>query len=319
MTEDTGGPMDTSGVDVAAAVADMRRRIDGFGESISAMRGEADRLLASASGRVVVAVLEPPAQLTGSVVDAIDDTPPSLESFGAGADGVGAADRNDDAPPERGRHAAGDAPDFDPRPFDPDDDVDEPVVVGRHGDTGVSDVESLAAAPAFEPELADPESLPAFEVKERPDTFAAPRPGDVLSPESPEAAGPEQSAPAEADEDGPGATVLEFTPRSLAEPGAGLAFGAVAPEPAEAAPAAPASAAEPDPTPQADAAPAFGALPDPPPAATPPADGLDAIADSESTDVPVDWENPGSDDAAFDKFFSSDVEPEPAQRWLLNE
>ena len=26
-----------------------------------------------------------------------------------------------------------------------------------------------------------------------------------------------------------------------------------------------------------------------------------------------------ADEAAFDKFFSSDVEPEPAQRWLLNE
>lgn len=47
-------------------------------------------------------------------------------------------------------------------------------------------------------------------------------------------------------------------------------------------------------------------------------DGLDAISSSESTRVPADWDA-GSDDAeAFDTFFSDDVEPEPAQRWLLD-
>lgn len=48
-------------------------------------------------------------------------------------------------------------------------------------------------------------------------------------------------------------------------------------------------------------------------------DGLDAIEETESTDMPDDWNNGGVDDDAFAKFFSNDVEPEPAQRWLLND
>ena len=56
----------------------------------------------------------------------------------------------------------------------------------------------------------------------------------------------------------------------------------------------------------------------PKPAPRPSPDGLDAIASTESTEVPPDWDS-AADEAAFDKFFSSDVEPEPAQRWLLNE
>ena len=33
----------------------------------------------------------------------------------------------------------------------------------------------------------------------------------------------------------------------------------------------------------------------------------------------VPQDPPDADDDAFDKFFSSDVEPEPAQRWLLKD
>lgn len=48
-------------------------------------------------------------------------------------------------------------------------------------------------------------------------------------------------------------------------------------------------------------------------------DGLDAIETSDRTDMPEGWDDASNEDAAFDKFFSSDVEPEPAQRWLLND
>lgn len=35
--------------------------------------------------------------------------------------------------------------------------------------------------------------------------------------------------------------------------------------------------------------------------------------------MPADWNTAGEDDAAIEKFFSAEVEPEPAQRWLLND
>ncbi len=38
-----------------------------------------------------------------------------------------------------------------------------------------------------------------------------------------------------------------------------------------------------------------------------------------SQGMPADWNTAGDDDAAIEKFFSAEVEPEPAQRWLLND
>lgn len=49
-----------------------------------------------------------------------------------------------------------------------------------------------------------------------------------------------------------------------------------------------------------------------------PSNDLAAIETHGGTEMPVDW-NDESDGSTFDKFFSDEIEPEPAQRWLLNE
>ena len=293
MSEDGFEPIDTTGIDVEAAVTAMRGRIAGLGDSIASLELEANRLKESAAARMVVAVLEPPPVEPSVAVEQ------DLDNLAALTDSVEAM----------GRHAASPAEDFDPRPFDPAETKDGPIVAGAHGverDPGQFD--TLAAAPAFEPDsVVDgqrPEDLPAFEVRDRADTFGAP--AESLSPRvSPDHPSVGASAPPDDDaagEDAPGATVLEFTPRSLNEPADTPAFGAIAETEA---------AVEPE----ADAEPAEDA-PEPAPRQSP--DGLDAIASTESTEVPPDWDS-AADEAAFDKFFSSDVEPEPAQRWLLNE
>lgn len=302
MSDDGFEPIDTTGIDVEAAVTAMRGRIAGLGESIVSLQQEADRLHDSAAARMVVAVLEPPSVEPSVAVDK------DLDNLAALTDSVEAM----------GRHAAGPAEEFDPRPFDPTETGDGPIVAGAHGverEPGAFD--ALPAAPAFEPEALTegerPEDLPAFEVRDRADTFAAP--ADSLSPRispdhpsvgaSADAADEDVDESADAD-DGVGATVLEFTPRSLNDPSEVPAFGALAE-----------SAAPSEATPEGDAADeAVEPRPDPAPRRSP--DGLDAIASTESTDVPPDWDS-AADEAAFDKFFSSDVEPEPAQRWLLNE
>lgn len=296
MSDDGFVPIDTAGIDVEAAVAGMRRQIAGLGESIAALELESDRLKQSAAARMVVAVLERPPVEPSIAVDQ------DLDNLAALTDSVEAM----------GRHAAAPAEDFDPRPFDPTETGDGPIVAGAHGverDAGAFD--ALAAAPAFEPDAVGdgerPEDLPAFEVRDRADTFAAP--ADALSPRiSPDH--PSVGAPSPSDDDvraadeTPGATVLEFTPRSLNDPSDAPAFGAIAdPDDEGPAPAQP-EAESTDEQPEA--------------AQRRSPDGLDAIASTESTDVPPDWDS-AADEAAFDKFFSNDVEPEPAQRWLLNE
>lgn len=299
MSDDGFEPIDTTGIDVEAAVAAMRGRIAGLGESIVALQQEADRLNESAAARMVVAVLEPPSVEPSIAVDK------DLDNLAALTDSVEAM----------GRHAASPADEFDPRPFDPTETGGGPIVAGAHGverEPGAFD--ALPAAPAFEPEAPRegerPEDLPAFEVRDRADTFAAP--ADSLSPRvSPDHPSVGASAEIAGDDgddadDGAGATVLEFTPRSLNDPSEVPAFGALAD------PGAPSEA-----TPEGDAAAETAEAPPAPERRRSP-DGLDAIASTESTDVPPDWDS-ATDEAAFDKFFSSDVEPEPAQRWLLNE
>lgn len=44
-----------------------------------------------------------------------------------------------------------------------------------------------------------------------------------------------------------------------------------------------------------------------------------AMRAADSGPMPAGWDQPGADDAAFDRFFSDAVEPEPAQRWLLDD
>ena len=294
MSDDGFEPIDTTGIDVPAAMAEMRRRIAGLGESIIALDQEADRLKESAAARMVIAVLEPPAVEPSVAVDA------DLDNLAALSDSVEAM----------GRHAASPADDFDPRPFDPRETGDGPIVAGEHGvERPPGAFDSLAAAPAFEPAEAveRPEDLPAFDVPQRADTFGAPSESLApnVSPDHPSVGDRGPSAPD--DDDGPGATVLEFTPRSLNDPADAPAFGDV-PQPDP-----------PDPEPTGGSEPAFGSTEDEPaPKRGRDADGLDAIAATESTDVPPDWDS-AADEEAFDKFFSSDVEPEPAQRWLLNE
>ncbi|MEM7285059.1 MAG: hypothetical protein AAF480_01800 [Actinomycetota bacterium] len=297
MSDDGFEPIDTTGIDVDAAVAEMRRRIAGLGDAIVELEQEAARLNDSAAARMVVAVLDPPAVEPSAAVDE------DLDNLAALSESVEAMGRHAAAPPEE----------FDPRPFDAGETGEGPIVAGEHGvERTPGAFDSLAAAPAFEPaasEAADerPEDLPAFDVPQRADTFGAPAESLApnVSPDHP-AVGDHGGAVApepDHDQEGPGATVLEFTPRSLNDPADAPAFGAP--------PAPPA----PDPADE----PAFGAVDESAPAPKRRApDGLDAIASSESTDVPPDWDN-AADEAAFDKFFSSDVEPEPAQRWLLNE
>lgn len=292
MSDDGFEPIDTTGIDVEAAVTEMRARIAGLGDSIGALRAEADRLNDSAAARMVVAVLERPTVEPSVAVDK------DLDNLAALTDSVEAM----------GRHAAAPAEDFDPRPFDPAETGDGPIVAGAHGvERQPPQLDDLAAAPAFEPtDDADerPEHLPAFEVRERADTFGAPSESlaPQISPDHP-SVGDRQTAPGPdaSSADDAGATVLEFTPRSLTDPAEAPAFGL----PAEPEPAAPT-------TPTDTAPPAER------PARPKRSDGLDAIASSESTEVPPDWDA-SDDEDAFDKFFSSDVEPEPAQRWLLNE
>ena len=296
MSDDGFEPIDTTGIDIDAAVAAMRGRIAGLGESIVALQQEADRLNESAAARMVVAVLEPPSVEPSIAVDK------DLDSLAALTDSVEAM----------GRHVAEPAEDFDPRPFDPTE-GDGPIVAGAHGvERDPAAFDELAAAPAFDPETGAegerPEDLPAFEVRDRADTFAAPAESlsPQVSPDHPSMGASSTETDGDDADESAGATVLEFTPRSLNDPSEVPAFGAL-----------PDIATESDPKPAADAETDAGAETGEP--QTPRgSDGLDAIAATESTDVPPDWDS-AADEAAFDKFFSSDVEPEPAQRWLLNE
>ncbi len=332
MSGDQGETGGSTAVDHAAAFAEIRQRLSSLGDSIDALRVEADRLNDKAAGRVTLAVLEPPATPQPDNIPAFDEMAALTDSIEA-----------------MGRHAADVPEDFDPRPYDPEaDDLDDaPLDAGRHGldASGAEEpapagaFDDLAAAPAYEPEQVGIDaSLPAFDAGDGPSTFDEREPDAVLSADHPAASA---DAPAGDAHEGAGATVLEFTPRSLSDPAAEVpAFGHLTEEaaaPAEASADASVhelgteSPAESDDVEQApEEQSAFGPLPGVEPRkpksrsnrsrwASREDDGLDAIAETESTAVPQDWDEADVDDDAFDKFFSSEVEPEPAQRWLLNE
>ncbi len=274
-------PYPTSGVDHETAFAAIRLELVDLDASIGSLRDEADRLSESASARTHLAVLDPPADVSMSELEA------SLEAFG--------------------RHAANIPDEFDPAPYDPDE-VDTT-------DESPGAFDALAAAPAFGAAFdVDPKLPPVdVDVKRRSLLEEAPEPpvfGSIGLED--ELADPDS---------GSGATVLEFAPRStppddevdpLSPPpvtGEAVADKVNAPNSDESGEQERGEAG----------ASTFGAMPDT--SSEPPAneDGLDAIAGSESTDVPADWVSGGQGEEAFEKFFSSDVEPEPAQRWLLSE
>jgi hypothetical protein len=285
-------------IDLDGSLASVRESVASLGTMIESLRDEADGLLERAAGRTVLAVLDRPA-----------DAPAAAEADIAAMEGSIAA---------MGRHAADVPEEFDPRPFDPDDDE---LADGAPAEPDVDVLEDLAAGPAFEPMGEVDAQLPALDVPSVATPLQANEPQANLAPEEP-------TAPAEPGDDGDGghvAEVIAFTPRTPA------------PDPVD-APAAPAppiddepafgflstelDAPEEAPAPPEQAVEAARAVPPAEPGVAPEAaasDGLDAIAESGSTDVPANWDGPNADDDAFDKFFSADVEPEPAQRWLLNE
>jgi hypothetical protein len=164
----------------------------------------------------------------------------------------------------------------------------------------------LAAAPAFADDLDVDEKLPPVDVDVKPRALLEQKP-------EPPAFGIDAESES-SDEARREATVLEFAPRST--------------RPAE-------KLDVPSTTPGTDRSErseanesAFGAMPSSGTEEESPDtvnrgsgtdDGLDAIAGSESTEVPRDWDQHGDPEEAFEKFFSADIEPEPAQRWLLSE
>lgn len=310
----------SEGWGLAAATADVRRSIAELGAAIDGLRGEADSLRARADARAAVAVLERQAETEDEV------------------DPVAAL---------AGRHAADVPEEFDPTPYDPADDGDAEHAVAslREGAAAalaaISGHESgpapadpafqdLAAAPAFDGGAEGGGHLPAIDAGELAPNLTSGRDDTTLAPEA-------------IDDDGHVADIIEFTPRHAPDENESdaPAFGALVPDFDQSTPPPPvlpdgdevenagASTGEVRPVEPlpADVEQAFGGGADggagdgdapAPENARPRSDGLDAIAFSESTDVPADWDD-AADEDAFDKFFSSDVEPEPAQRWLLNE
>ncbi len=328
-------------VELDASLARLRSELSRLDESIGQLREEADRLNHQASSR-----------------SGLDSVEPCLDH---------SDDELDETMAAFGRHAANVVDEFDPRPFDPDEDREDETA-----DAPASLERTAPRADDISGSVLAPEPVGGLAVE--PDAAPEPVGGPAVEPDAVE---PGALAPAEAVPDQPSAT----DPAPAAPAGAFDALAAppseepdadaklppvdldIRPawrvEPPEAAPTE-AQAPAPEPVTDAgrDAEPAFGFLPGdaggPPtdeessagepqssagaaasqadeneaaaqaaedgPAADAGADGLDAIASSESTDVPPDWDRTDADDdAAFDKFFHADVEPEPAQRWLLND
>lgn len=284
MTDEERGMSEPGRIDLDASTTSIRESMASLGTLIESLRDEADGLLERAAGRTVLSVLDRAAEMPSRA---------EVDDIAAMEDSIAAI----------GRHAA-DVPDeFDPRPYDPDDDDEDEADPVLEADV----LRDVAAAPAFESIAEADAQLPALDVPERATPLEANEPQTNLAPQEP--------APTD-DDGGHVADVIAFTPRT---PTPDRLDAPAAPEPpADDEPAfgflsteldAPENRPSP-PTQQAAAAPV-------PRAAT--ADGLDAIAASGSTEVPANWNGPSPDDDAFDKFFSADVEPEPAQRWLLNE
>lgn len=281
----------TIGLDLDTAFANVRRNIGELGENIASLRDQADVLLERAAGRMALAVLERPED-SGTDLAHLQN---SIEALG--------------------RHSADVPEEFDPRPYDPDED-DLSTGGGAVGGEHMA-FEDLVAAPAFEPELETDGHLGAFEIAGGANPLDNSASQMILADEPPLLVESRDGGPLQTD----------ASPRHGSDEAA--AFGHLTPEldgwqpPAQPGPGAiPIGGAKPD-----DGETAFGAgspdqtaeANDESAAAPGTTDGLDAIAATESTEVPANWNGPSEDDAAFDKFFSPEVEPEPAQRWLLNE
>ncbi len=311
MSEEDSG---TGGVDLAASLGRVRGDLASLDQAIAELRGEADRLTRQAASRTVLKSVEPPA-----------DPPEPEEAIAA-----------------FGRHAANVVDEFDPRPFDPDEDPhedrsadQEPVGAPGGAFDGLAAPAPEEPGPAPEADAArlppvDLDLAPAWRV-ERPEPEAVIGAGDdgdttVLesAPTGPQPGGPPTLDPpaepafgllpslddgADAGSDD-GAGGGEDDGDGSGQPEAASDVEAASVEAASELEAASASdAGSMVVASEADAASVEAA-----------SDGLDAIAASESTDVPPDWDrHDDDDDAAFDKFFHADVEPEPAQRWLLND
>ncbi len=292
--------------DPVAATADMRSRLVDLGSTIESLRDEADALLERAASRAAIAVLEHPPERD------LDELEASFEAASAAI----AVEHAEPMPLSyTGRHAVEQPEDFDPRPYDPEADAGQD---GEAVDAEVPAFQDLAAAPAFEALNDMDGGLPAFDA------------GSTATPLEPSAHHAVLGEPAEdvasdaAEAEGDHvAEVIAFTPRtdddapafgSLVEDLDGPVQSVVDAHPAQGEPGS--QPIQQESVLPADVEEAFTELPDPPKSRS---DDLDTIAGTSATDPPADWNTPHEDDEAFDKFFSAEVEPEPAQRWLLNE
>lgn len=339
----TSNDRSAPGNGVATATAEVRQSIADLDQMIAALRDEAEALLDRAASRMALVELARQAAETDPAPASVPQEAEAAAVAPVG-DPDGATGQTPPAGASHGRHAAETPTEFDPTPYDPDEDDeladDEPDATQNpdpggdassvseaapvFGDAAAFDV---AAAPAFEADPGSDASLPAFDSGKAVDAFGA-NDSDHTVLVEPDAA---DDAP-DTESEGHVADVIEFTPR---EPVADApAFGSLVPDFDPAKPPPPGLDAINDDTEGFRAAPlpadvetAFGTTPAEPTVDELAAraaekrsnDGLEAIATSESTEIPKDWDGPADDDDAFDKFFSADVEPEPAQRWLLNE
>lgn len=304
MSEQYPGESGPEPAPFAAESAVVRARLADLGAEAEELRGRARDLLRSATSRHIITEI----------------------------------DQRVHGDADTGRHALEPAAEFDPTPYDPSEDDDLSAELGTtetaspmhvdHPDAqaafgaitrepglsaddpwaprtdGPSDRteggEAAAVAPGFHA-VADDSRLPPVPVEAAPQPLADPEPDTVLASEAAAADPPVDRVDAEEAE---GATIIEFAPRAVPEPlpaDVERAFGA--PEPST--PAETGGTLE-----------TTGSVEQ-----ARHGDGLAGIASSESTVLPPDWDGAGPDEEedAFAKFFSAEVEPEPAQRWLLNE
>ncbi|MGI9622220.1 MAG: hypothetical protein ACR2PK_05225 [Acidimicrobiales bacterium] len=317
---DSGQSEDTAQIDHEAEFARIRTRISGLGDAIQELSSSADELIRSADSRTALAMLDRPAEVDEDHFDRLETSIAAL-----------------------GRHAANTPEEFDPTPLDagdPDYPGDSSAAFGdlSTGTTtpgeqlGAGDPESAFGNLGEEQLLSKPPSSADVEPLQLETTAQTHEANEVDPPAAVGADGSGVEHVSESDDGSGGAQVLEFVPRSerTEEPdGEAPAFGAIAEHASETSPQAefderPARAKPPPPS---DTELAFGGLAEQPepavadndvdPSSTD--DGLDAIAEAESTDAARQWDSIDQDSDAFDKFFSNEVEPEPAQRWLLNE
>ena len=148
-------------LDLDTVFATVRRNIGELGDNIETLRDEADALLKRAAGRIALAVLERP-----------EGQSPDLEHLQNSIDALG-------------RHSADIPVEFDPRPYDPnEEDMSTDDGGGAVGGDAMA-FEDLVAAPAFEPELDDEGHLGAFEIAGGANPLDNDSPDTILAAETP--------------------------------------------------------------------------------------------------------------------------------------